>query len=110
MLFNNKVAIYQAVDTFDHGEVTTEPAVEVADFYCHLKFTGGEQLSADRKKEIRQARIYFDYSPIALAARDVLYFEGVFYRLLYTPMPRKGLTGRVIYEADIIEAFDVEVD
>jgi len=109
MLYNDKVAIYQAVSTFEHGEVSTEPYEEVADFYCHLKFTGNEQMSADRKKEIRRAKINFEYSPIALAARDVLYFEGVFYRLLYTPMPRRGNSARPIYETEIIEAFDAEV-
>jgi hypothetical protein len=108
MLFTSAISIYQAIDTFEYGEVSSS-FEEVGTLYCHLKFTGTEQMSAGRKRDIRRAKLTYELAPVVLSARDVVLVGGSFYRLLYTPTPRIGCGGRAIYEVEIVEAFDVEV-
>lgn len=108
MLFNSSIAIYQPSKEFLHGEVDSTYA-SAGTLYCHIKFTGTEPLSADRKKSIRRAKITFEDSPVDLAARDILVIGGANYRLLYAPTPRVGLANRTIYEVEIAEDFKVEL-
>lgn len=109
MLFTTKVDIYQATESFEHGEVSSGHARLTLPLYCHVKFDGQEQMSGDRKQAIRKARLTFELTPVTLTARDILRIEGAFYRLLFTPIPRFGLSNRRIYEVDVIESFNVEV-
>jgi len=110
MIFNSKIAIYQAATTFIDGEVTSGHAL-LSDqpLYCHLKFTGSELQSADRKQAFRRAKITYEHSPVTLTARDVVKIGDDFYRLLYPPTIRFGLSNRSYYEVEIIEAFNIEV-
>jgi len=104
MLFNSAIPIYQATDTFEHGEVSSG-YTSAGTLYCHIKFAGNEQLSADRKQAIRRATILFENTPVALSPRDLVKINGTYYHLLYAPTPRVGLGNRTIYEVDIIEEF-----
>ncbi len=104
MLFNSAILIYQPTDTFEHGEVSSG-YTSAGTLYCHIKFAGNEQLSADRKKAIRRAKLYYENTPVALSPRDLVEINGVYYHLLYTPTPRVGLGNRTLYEVDIIEEF-----
>jgi len=108
MLFNSSITVYQKTQSFEHGESNPVWA-SAGTLYCHIKFTGNEQMSADRKKAIRRARVTFETFPVALTARDVLAINGVAYHLQYTPTPRVGLGGRTIYEVDVLEDFKGEV-
>jgi len=108
MLFNSDILIYQPTATFEHGEVSNSYE-EVGTLFCHIKFTGNEQQSGDRKKAIRRARLHFEQVPVTLSARNVVAIGDAFYYLMYTPIPRVGLGGRTIYEVDIIEDFKGEV-
>ncbi len=108
MLFNSSITIYQKTQSFEHGEV--DPSwTSAGTLYCHIKFTGNEQLSGDRVKAIRRARLYYEASPVDLVARDVVAINGAAYHLETTPLPRVGLGGRTIYEVDIVEDFKGEV-
>ena len=108
MLFNSGITIYQKTQSFEHGEV--DPTwTSAGTLYCHIKFTGSDPLSADRKKPIRRARLYFEKTPVSLTARDAVVIDGAAYHLQYTPTPRVGLGGRTIYEVDILEDFKGEI-
>jgi len=110
VIFNSKIDIYQSATTFIDGEVTSgHSLLSNQPLYCHLKFTGSEQQSSDRKQAIRRARMTYEKSPVTLSARDVVKIEDVFYRLLYAPTPRFGLAKRRFFEVEIIEAFNIEV-
>ena len=110
MIFNSRIDIYQQSRTFEHGESeTVHVLVQDTPLYCHLKFTGGEQVSANRKKAIRRAKVTYEVSPVVLTARDVLKVDDDYFRLLHPPTKRKGLSNRTFYEVDVIETFDVEV-
>jgi len=110
VIFNSKIDIYQSATTFIDGEVTSgHSLLSDQPLYCHLKFIGSEQQSADRKLPIHRARMTYENSPVTLTARDVVKIEDAFYRLLYAPTPRFGLANRRFYEVEIIEDFHVEV-
>lgn len=110
MIFNSKIDIYQSATTFIDGEVTSgHSLLSDQPLYCHLKFVGSELMSADRKQAIRRAKLTYEHSPVALTARDVIKIDDAFYRLLYSPLARFGLSKRRYYEVEIIEDFDVEV-
>ena len=110
MIFNSKVDIYQPTITFEHGETAAPYTLYAANpLHCHLKFTGSEQLSANRKRSTRRAKVSYENSPVVLTARDVLKIDGVYFRLLHTPTSRKGLANRTFYEVDIVEDFNVVV-
>ena len=108
MLFNSAIPIYQPTRSFEHGEVDSN-YVSTGTLYCHIKSSGHEQVSADRKKSVRRARLLFESSPVSLVARDIVEIDNAYYHLVSTPMGRKGLAGRVIYEVDIVEDFAVEI-
>ncbi len=108
MLFTSAITIYQPAKNFEHGEVDSS-WVAVGTLYCHIKFTCNEQQSAERKQAIRRAKLTFETFPTALSSRDCVVIGGVVYYLLYTPTPRVGLSGRTIYEVDIVEDFKGEV-
>lgn len=110
MIFNSRISIYQQTKSFDHGEsVITYTYLDNLPLFCHLKFKGTEHLSAERKQPIRQVKVTYEISPVVLVARDILLIDSVYFRLLYDPMPRKGLSNRTFYEVEIVEAFDVVV-
>ncbi len=108
MLFNNSITIYQATGTFEHGEVSSG-YTSAGTLYCHIKLAGNDQLSGDRKKAIRRAKLYYEVSPVTLSVRDIVAVDGVVYHLQYTPLSRVGLGGRTIYEVDIVEDFKGEI-
>lgn len=108
MLFNSAITVYQPTKSFEYGEVDSTFS-SVGTLYCHVKSGGNEQMSADRKKEIRRARLLFEDSPVTLAARDVVEIGDAYYHLVSAPTSRKGLGGRVIYEVDVVEDFAVEI-
>jgi hypothetical protein len=110
MIFNSKIDIYQAATTFADGEVTSgHSLLSDQPLYCHLKFTGSELQSGDRKQAIHRAKMTYEHSPVTLTARDVIKIDGAFYRLLTGPLSRFGLSNRRFYEVEIIEDFDIEV-
>ncbi len=108
MLFNSAIIVYQPTKSFEHGEVDSSYA-STGTLYCHIKSSGHEQVSADRKKSVRRAKLFFETSPVTLVARDVVAIDGAYYHLVSTPMGRKGLSGRVIYEVDVVEDFTVVI-
>ncbi len=110
MIFNSRIDIYQQTKDFEKGEVeVTYTPVEDTPLFCHLKFTGSEQLSADRKQSMRRAKVTFEQSPVVLTSRDILKVGDDYFRLLYTPTFRKGLSNRIIYEVEILETFNVVI-
>lgn len=110
MIFNSRLDIYQPNDTFEHGEVTKAyTLLSDQPLYCHLKFTGGERLSGDKQTALRKAKMTYEHAPVTLTTRDVVKIGVDFFRLLYPPMSRYGLSNRRFYEVEIVEAFDVEV-
>lgn len=108
MLFNNLITVYQPTKSFESGEVDST-YTSAGTLYCHVKVVGNEQVSGDRKKAIRRAKLIFETSPVVLAARDVVAIAGALYHLEAVPTGRKGLGGRTIYEVDVVEDFAVEV-
>jgi len=110
MIFNSRIDIYQPTKSLEHGEYSAAYSlVEDTPLYCHLKFTGSELLSGDKKQSIRRAKVTYEVSPVVLTSRDVLKVGTAFFRLLYIPTQRKGLSNRAFYEVEIVEAFNVEV-
>lgn len=110
MIFNSRVDIYQPANAFDHGEASKGyTLLRDQPLYGHLKFTGTEQMSADRKRDIRRAKMTYEHSPVTLTVRDVLKVDSSYFRLVYPPLARFGLSNRRFYEVEIAEAFNVEV-
>lgn len=110
MIFNSRIDIYQPTSNFEHGEATKGyTLLRDQPLYGHLKFTGSEQMSADKKQDIRRAKLTYEHSPAILTVRDVVKIDGDFYRLQYPPLSRFGLSNRRFYEVEIMEAFNVEV-
>ena len=110
MIFNSKINIYQPANAFNHGEASKGyTLLSGQPLYCHLKFTGLEQMSADRKRDIRRAKMTYEHSPVALTVRDVLKIGDSYFRLVHPPLSRFGLSNRRFYEVELAEAFNVEI-
>ena len=102
MIFKDRVALYQPDETFEHGEFTRENFIYQGLIICHLKFEADEHFIAQRKQEIKQAVMLFEWQEYALSFRDIVEYDGVYYRLLHDPVPTTGMT-RTIYRTKLLE-------
>jgi len=110
MIFNSRLDIYRPARSFEHGEVKrTYSLLHDLPLHCHLKFTGGERMSADKQTPLREAKMIYEHAPVILTVRDIVKIGNAFFRLLYPPVSRFGLSNRRIYQVQVVEVFDVVI-
>ena len=103
MIFKDRVALYQPEETFEYGEYVRDNFTYQGIISCHLKFDVKEEIFvAERKQELKKALMIFEWQEFALSFRDIVEFNGVFYRLLNDPVPTTGMN-RTFYRTKIIE-------
>ena len=103
MIFKERVALYQPEETFEYGEYVRGSFVYQGVIRCHLKFEIEEEsFVAQRKQALRQAIMLYEWDAYALSFRDIVEYNGIYYRLLTDPVPTTGMT-RTFYRTKLIE-------
>jgi len=102
MIFKDRVALYQPEETFEHGEYTRDNFTYQGTISCHLKFEADEHYIAHRKQELKEAIMLFEWQEFALSFRDIVEYDGVYYRLLTDPVPITGMN-RTFYRTKLLE-------
>ncbi len=108
MIFKDRVALYQPDETFTGGEFVRDNFVYQGTINCHLKFEADESFVAQRKQELKEAVLLFEWQEFALSYRDIVEYDGVYYRLLHDPVPITGMS-RTFYRTKLLEDPSVEV-
>jgi len=102
MIFKDRVALYQPDETFEHGEFVRDNYTYQGTVRCHLKFEADEEFTAQRKQTLKEAVMLFEWQEYALSFRDIVEYDGVFYRLLTDPLPITGMN-RTFYRIKLLE-------
>ena len=102
MIFKDRVALYQPDEAFEYGELIKDNFVYQGTVSCHLKFEAEEEFIAQRKQELKQAEMTFEWQAYALSYRDIVEYDGIYYRLLNDPIPTTGMN-RTLYKTKLLE-------
>jgi hypothetical protein len=102
MIFKDRVALYQPDETFEYGEFVRDNFVYQGLIKCHLKFEAEEGFVAQRKTDPKQAVMLYEWDAYALSFRDIVEYDGIYYRLLCDPVPITGMN-RTFYRTQLLE-------
>lgn len=102
MIFKDRVALYQQDETIEYGEYVRDNFIYQGIVRCHLRFDSNEQFVAQRKQDLRQGTMLFEWQEYALSFRDIVEYGGIYYRLLHDPTTITGMN-RTFYKTKIIE-------
>jgi hypothetical protein len=102
MIFKDRVALYQPDETFEYGEFVRDNFTYQGLIICHLKFDADERLIAQRKQELKEAVMLYEWTEYALSFRDIVEYDGIYYRLLTDPVPITGMS-RTFYRTKLLE-------
>jgi hypothetical protein len=108
MIFKDRVALYQPDETFEYGEYVRDNWTYQGTIACHIKFEANEQFVANRKQDIAKVIMRYEWAEFVLSFRDIVEYEGVYYRLLHDPVPTTGMN-RTFYTVNLIEDPNVAV-
>ncbi len=108
MIYKDRVALYQPDETFEHGEFVRDNYTYQGLVRCHLKFEADEHFTAQRKQQLREAVLTFEWQEFALSFRDIVEYDGIYNRLLNDPTPITGMN-RTFYRTNLLEDPNVVV-